>query len=89
MTVECETCHTENGIPLEPDMCFSFSFFSIPFIIFALQLQYISLLVVTQIRGHIAVSSPPLPTTVRALHFYSDKISDLPRRLASMVSLIS
>ena len=29
------------------------------------------LIVVTQIRGHIAGSSPPLPTTVRALHFLS------------------
>ena len=36
-----------------------------------------SLLVVTQIRGHIAGSSPPLPTTVRALHFYREKISAL------------
>ena len=34
-----------------------------------------SLLVVTQIRGHIAGSSPPLLTTVRALHFYREKIS--------------
>ena len=32
--------------------------------------------VVTQIRGHIAGSSP-LPTTVRALHFYREKISAL------------
>ena len=32
-------------------------------------------IVVTQIRGHIAGSSPPLPTTVRALHFYREKIS--------------
>ena len=37
----------------------------------------LSLLVVTQIRGHIAGSSPPLPTTVRALHFYHEKISAL------------
>ena len=48
--------------------------FSIPFIIFAL---LFSLLVVTQIRGHIAGSSL-LPTTVRALHFYREKISALP-----------
>ena len=34
----------------------------------------VSLLVVTQIRGHIAGSSPPLPTTVRALHFIERKI---------------
>ena len=37
----------------------------------------LSLLVVTQIRGHIAGSFPPLPTTVRALHFYREKISAL------------
>ena len=42
-----------------------------------------SYLVVTQIRGHIAGSSPPLPTTVRALHFYRDKIS----ALSSLVDL--
>ena len=35
------------------------------------------LVVVTQIRGHIAGSSPPLPTTVRALHFYRENISAL------------
>ena len=35
------------------------------------------LIVVTQIQGHTAGSSPPLPTTVRALHFYRDKISPL------------
>ena len=49
-----------------------------------------SLLVVTQIRGHIAGSSPPLPTTVRALHFYREEISALPslvdsRRLDSIL----
>ena len=37
----------------------------------------LSLLVVTQIRGHIAGSSPPLPTTVRALNFYREEISAL------------
>ena len=37
----------------------------------------LSLLVVTQIRGHIAGSFPPLPTTVRALHFYRERISPL------------
>ena len=31
-------------------------------------------LVVTQIRGHIAGSSPPLPTTVRAFHFYTSAL---------------
>ena len=29
--------------------------------------------VVTQIRGHIAGSFPPLPTRVRALHFFREK----------------
>ena len=37
----------------------------------------LSLLVVAQIRGHIAGSSPPLPTTVRALHFYRENTSTL------------
>ena len=40
-------------------------------------LFFLSLLVVTQIRDHMAGSSPPLPTTVRALHFYREKISAL------------
>ena len=40
-------------------------------------LYYLSLLVVTQIRGHKAGCSSPLPTTVRALHFFRDKISAL------------
>ena len=34
----------------------------------------LSLLVVTQIRGQIAGYSPPLPTKVRALHFFFTKI---------------
>ena len=38
---------------------------------------FLSFLVVPQIRGHIAGSSPPLPTTVRALHFYREKIAAL------------
>ena len=38
---------------------------------------FLSLLVVTQIRGHLAGSSPPLPTTVRALHLYREKTSSL------------
>ena len=37
----------------------------------------LSLLDVTQIRGHIAGSSPHLPTTVRALNFYRGKTSAL------------
>ena len=62
--------------------------YSIPFIIFAL-LFVSSLLVVTQMRGHVAGSSPPLPSTVRALHFYGEKTyssSFLPSRLASNYS---
>ena len=56
---------------------FSFLFcFFIPFIIFNLLLS-LSLLVATQIWGHIAGSSPPLPTTVCALQFYREKISAL------------
>ena len=35
------------------------------------------LLVATQIRGHVAVASPPFPPTVRALHFYCEKASVL------------
>ena len=54
------------------DMCvvsrfFFFHFFSIPFIISALLLS--SLLVVTQILGHVAGFSPPLPTTNCQLRF--------------------
>ena len=37
----------------------------------------LSLLVVTQMRGHIAGSSHPLPTTGCALHYYREKISAL------------
>ena len=37
----------------------------------------LSLLVVTQIRGHVAGSSPPLPTTVRSLNFHREKTSVL------------
>ena len=37
----------------------------------------LSLLVLTQIRGHIAGSSPPILTTVRFLYFYREKISAL------------
>ena len=51
-------------------------YFSIPFILSS-PFYSLSLLVVTQIRGHIAGSSPPLPTTGRALHFYREKISAL------------
>ena len=51
--------------------------FFIQFIMFALTFSLPPTVVVTQIRGHIAGSSSPLPTTVRALHFYREKISAL------------
>ena len=54
---------------------FFFPFFFITLNIFAL--STLSLLVVTQLRGHMTGSFPPLATTVRALHFYRDKISAL------------
>ena len=63
-----------------------FFFFSIPFIIFALSFS-LSLLVVTQIRGHIrAGSSPPLPSPVRFVPCILSRegfSSFFPRRLAS------
>ena len=50
--------------------------FSIPFTMFALLfLSPSPTAVVTQILGDIASSSPPLPTTVRALYFFREKIS--------------
>ena len=52
---------------------FFFFFFFLSHLLFS-PFYSLSLLVVTQIRGHIAGSSPPLPTTVRALHFYREKI---------------
>ena len=45
--------------------------------IYYLRPSFLSLLVATQIRGHTADSSPPLPTAVRDLRFYRDKISAL------------
>ena len=50
----------------EDDRLF-FSFFFVFHPVYCLRPSILSLLVVTQIRGHIAGSSPPLPTTVRAL----------------------
>ena len=55
---------------------FFFHFFFFPDPIYHLRPSCsLSLLVVTQIRGHIAGSSPLLPTTVRALHSCREKIS--------------
>ena len=53
------------------------TFFFIPFTEYYLRPSVLSLLVVTQIPGHIAGSSPPLPTLVRALHFNREKIPAL------------
>ena len=54
---------------------FFFFFFPIPFIIFALLFSLPPSR--AQIRGHIAGSSSPLLTTVRALHFIRENISAL------------
>ena len=54
---------------------FFFPFFLHPIYYLRLSFFSLSLLVVTQIRGHTAGSSPPLSTTVRALHFYREKVS--------------
>ena len=56
---------------------FFFPFFSHPIYYLRPSILSPSYVVVTQIRGHIAGSSPPLPTTVGALHFYREKISAL------------
>ena len=70
-----------------------FFFFSYFFFhpIYCVRPSILSLLVVTQIRGHIAGSSPPLRTTVRALHFLSreDFSSFFPRRLAGVEFCLS
>ena len=71
-------CVAHGAVPRRIDcfflILFSFFFFSSPLLSSPFSL---CLLVVTQIRGHIAASSSPLPTTVRALHFYRKKISAL------------
>ena len=54
-----------------------FFFFFSPRPIYYLRPSVLSLLVVTQTRGHIAGSSLPLPTTVCPLHFYREEISAL------------
>ena len=74
---QAERTHASN--PGTSFLFFSFFFllfFFIPFILSS-PLYPLSLLVVTQIRGHIAGSSPLLPATVRDLHFYREKISAL------------
>ena len=64
---------------LGPDYFLLFFFFSFNPLIY-LRPSFLSpsySVVVTQIRGHIAGSFPPFPTTVRALPFYREKISAL------------
>ena len=65
-----------------PSPFYFYFYFSNPLYYFRLSFS-VSLQVVTQIRGHMAGSSPPLPTAVRALHFYHEKIS----ALSSLVDL--
>ena len=58
------------------NLFFFFLFVSIPFIYLRPSFSFsLLLIVVTLIRGHMAGSSPPLPTTVRALQFYREKKS--------------
>ena len=51
---------------------YAYIFLLMPFSVLALLSPALSE-VVTQIRGHIAGSSLPPPTTARALHFYREK----------------
>ena len=77
--------HTQSIVVVRlPLIRYTFLFSSIPLIIFASlrSSRSLCLLVVSHIRGHISGSSPPLPTTVRALHFYRENIS----ALSSLVS---
>ena len=60
-----------------PALIYTYIHFFFPSHLLSSPFYYLSRLVVTQIRGHIAGSSPPLTTTVRALHFYREKISAL------------
>ena len=72
-------------------ICSPFYLFFSPSHLLSSPFDSLSLLVATQIRGHIAGSSPPVPTTVRALHFYREKISvlsslvDSRRKLAHVI----
>ena len=71
----CVTVHNK-GFKHFTSRVKTFFLFFFPFIFFTPSFS-LSLLVVIQIRGQVAGSSPLLPTTVRALHFYRDKISAL------------
>ena len=57
--------------------------------IYCLRPSVLSLLVVTQIWGHIAGPSPLLLTTVRALHFFREKISALPSLVDSRRNVLT
>ena len=57
-------------------ICMYKYFFSHPiYFVLSSPFYFISLLVVTKIRGHIGSHFSPLPTTVPALHFYREDIS--------------
>ena len=74
------SCHTiYHLIPTLVGNGIKYHFFSFFFPSYLLSSPFcsLSLLVVTQTRSHIAGSFPPIPTTVRALHFYREKISAL------------
>ena len=64
-----------SDINIDTNIFFIFFIFFHP--IYYLRPFVLSLLAATQIRDHIAGSSPPLLTTVRALHFYREEISAL------------
>ena len=78
LLIGLEAKHVPFCAPLFRVSCTFFLFFLFFFPSYLLSSRFCSLflLVVTQIRGHMTGSSP-LPTTVRALHFYREKISAL------------
>ena len=68
---------TKNNEVEGPHLGQNIFFFFFPSHLLSPPFYSLSLLVVTQIRGHIAGSSPLLPITVRAFHFFREKISAL------------
>ena len=72
LLITCPSADLLHATPLNMLLLCFVLFFFIPFIIFALPF-FLFLPVVTEIRGHRASSSAPLPSTVRALHFYRQK----------------
>ena len=73
--MKASSSHSTAPLPSAAPVPRFFLFVFFPSHLLSLPFCSLSLLVATQIRGHIAGSSPPLPTTVRALHFYREKIS--------------